>query len=1073
MAQKSRLNPPRHPGLAKLNRPRLGHIVHREQLVRRCDQLSSCTCTWITAPAGYGKTTHLVNYLDSKDMPCLWYQVDEEDADLASFFSYLGMAVESHIGRLPPLLTPEYFGDVPTFSRRWFRELYQSVENPFVIVFDNVQLVQRDASFHDVLRIAISEAPQGVRIFVASRERPSPLLVKALISEQIGVIGIEELMLTDAEAIAIAKMRFRHGFSEQKVQQLNGCVQGWVAGLVLLLPQLEQEKPSCRITEMLFDYFASEVVRLTDEQTRAFLRTTALLPEMTVPMVRRLTDMAQPEKLLEDLSQHNFFTYRSTGDEPVYQYHALFREFLLEYARQTLSNKELRKTQRQAASVLADAGSYTAAVELLKESKDWQALAGLVCQQAEGLLRQGRLQTLQMWLEGIPDEFLKQTPWLMFWLGHSKLIFNPSNARDCFQNAYEEFKDIGDPAGACLSWAAVVDSYWFEMDDFRPLHDWIAEFESLRPLYQSLSSPAIEARVVFAVFSALLVVQPDHSEFAEWEQRVLKLLEGDLAPDLRLKVADILMYYYVGFIGRRGHATRVLNFIRSTIDNPEVAAINLCAWRVYRSLYILIFDGSAERCLANLKVGLSTAREHGVHLYDVTLHLGCAQVHLTAGHCEAGREALAHAAKALDFRHSYEVGHYHYVLAWEAWLSDRLPEALEHMQLVLRGNKWADLHSQGLGYLGLAQIHAARGDLAEALRCLARVRPWVRRMHSKIGKNAWALTLAQFALDRGRRTRSLKCLRWALRWGREENYINFPFFRPETVALLCAEALEAGIETDYVKNLIDKRDLQPPGEFIGTLEQWPWRVKVYTLGHFSVWLNGEKLVFKRKAQQKPLELLKLISTFGGRGIAISQLADQLWPDAEGDSALRAFATTLHRLRRLLREDKVLLVQEGRLIVNTQVCWIDAWAFERLVKSSGEALSPAKPKLSAGQCVTMTHQILKLYQGAFIAAESEISSVVSTRERLRTRFLYCLSRLGTYLERSGHLHEAITCYQSGVEVEHLAEGLYLGLMRCYLALGERPEAMATYRRCKEILAANQDTPLSTKTNSLDEVPLRDQ
>ena len=80
-----------------------------------------------------------------------------------------------------------------------------------------------------------------------------------------------------------------------------------------------------------------------------------------------------------------------------------------------------------------------------------------------------------------------------------------------------------------------------------------------------LSATEIEARVAFAAFSALLVVKPDHPKFVALEQRVLQLLEGDLAPDLRLRVADILMYYYVGFVGRRGRAIRVLNFMHSTV----------------------------------------------------------------------------------------------------------------------------------------------------------------------------------------------------------------------------------------------------------------------------------------------------------------------------------------------------------------------------------------------------------------------------------------------------------------------------------------------------------------------------
>ena len=1064
MGQERRLCKTRHPRLAKLSRPRLGQIVHRDRLRRQCEEFSSRACTWFTAPAGYGKTTHLVDYLDTRSIPTLWYQVDETDTDLAIFFSYLGMAVQTHTGQSPPLLTLEYFSDIPTFARRWFRKIYQHIETPFAMVFDNVQLVERDSAFYDVLRIAISEASQGTRIFVASRERPPPPLVKPLISGEIAIIDTDALSLTDEEAIAIARIRSRNGFSENKVRHLNECVQGWVAGLVLLLPQLEKGEPTCQITEMLFDYFAGEVVRLTDEQTRAFLRITALLPELTVPIVRRLTNMTKPENILEALSRHNFFTYRSTGAEPVYQFHALFREFLLEYARRTLSSEQWSYAQRHAATVLTDAGRYSAAVELLKELRDWKTLASLVCHQAEGLIKQGRLQTLQMWLQDIPDDFLEQSPWLLFWSGHSKLFFDPAAARVYFQDAYEAFKNIDDPAGACLSWAAVVDTYWFELGDFRPLRDWFAEFEALRPLYKSVSSPAIEARLAFGVFSALLVVEPDHPEFTEWEQRVLQLLEGNLPPDLRIRMADILMYYYAAFIGRRGQSARVLNVIRSTIDNPEVAPINLCAWHVYQTVYIFWFEGSVERSLANLKNGLSTAQERGVHLYDVTFHLFYAYIHLTAGHCEAGRNALANAVKALDFRRSHEVGHCHYVQAWEAWLSGRLPEAQETMKLALQVANRSDLHTQGLGYLGLAQIHASQGDQAAALRCLAGVRPWIRRMRSKIGRYMRALTMAQFALEHGRQARSLKCLRRALKWGREENYTNFPFFNPEAVALLCAEALQAGIETAYVKELIKRRELRPPREFTGTLEEWPWLVKVYTLGQFSVKLGGVELTFPRKAQQKPLALLKLVIAFGHRGVALSRLADVLWPEAEGDAAHRSLATTLHRLRRLLGSDRVLLLQNARLTLNTRCCWVDAWAFERMVSAMGEYMQNSNATPTAQRCSMIVDRALNLYRGPFLGEENEIPSVMCTRERLRTKFLHCLRRLGAILEQSGQLREAISYYQRGIEAEAVAEELYLGLMRCYSSLGSPSEAIVTYRRCKEILAIHLETAPSQNTSS---------
>jgi len=98
-------------------------------------------------------------------------------------------------------------------------------------------------------------------------------------------------------------------------------------------------------------------------------------------------------------------------------------------------------------------------------------------------------------------------------------------------------------------------------------------------------------------------------------------------------------------------------------------------------------------------------------------------------------------------------------------------------------------------------------------------------------------------------------------------------------------------------------------------------VSIFTLGRFSLLLNGQPAEFGRKAPQRPLELLKAIVALGGREVSTTNLMSALWPDADGDVAQRSFDTTLHRLRKILGDHRVLALKEGKLSLDGNYCWV--------------------------------------------------------------------------------------------------------------------------------------------------------
>lgn len=233
------------------------------------------------------------------------------------------------------------------------------------------------------------------------------------------------------------------------------------------------------------------------------------------------------------------------------------------------------------------------------------------------------------------------------------------------------------------------------------------------------------------------------------------------------------------------------------------------------------------------------------------------------------------------------------------------------------------------------------------------------------------------------------------------------------------------------------------------VEHRAYPLQIYTLGRFSVSRGIEPIRFARKAQHRPLELLKVLVALGGREVATDQLATAMWPESEGDVAYNAFEITLHRLRRLIGIEKALILSNGLLTLDNKLCWVDVWSFEQVTGRAEVLLSSAQP--DPHELAGLSSRMLALYHGHFLGRETPESWSISLRERLRSKFLRHLVDVARHWEKIGWHDTAIQYYQKGLEVDDLAEIFYQRLMVCYQQLGRRSEALAVYRRCRATLS----------------------
>ena len=276
---------------------------------------------------------------------------------------------------------------------------------------------------------------------------------------------------------------------------------------------------------------------------------------------------------------------------------------------------------------------------------------------------------------------------------------------------------------------------------------------------------------------------------------------------------------------------------------------------------------------------------------------------------------------------------------------------------------------------------------------------------------------------------------------------------------LCVKSLEADIEVGIVQQLIKHLNLHPD-ESAKMLENWPWPIRIYTLGGFSVEIDGQPLLFTGKTQKKPFELLKALIALGGQGISNTLLAETLWPEAEGDDGQHTLAITLHRLRRIIGHD-VITQHQCQLSISPEHCWSDLQSFEYYLSAGVNEL--AHDHLN--EAWHFTQKALQLYKGAFLVNDSTSYWALSMCERVRRKLLHHIDAICTRLCHNDRYEQAIEGYLKGLDVDDLQEHFYRGLIFCHNQLGQEAEALSVYKECHTLLYAVLGHPPSAETKAL--------
>jgi two-component SAPR family response regulator len=1023
------------------------------------DAAATQPVTWLTAPPGAGKTSLISSYIEARRLPTIWYQVDSGDADPATFFYYLGIAASDLLGRKAkplPMFTQDFAPNLPDFTRRYFRSLFEQVPESFVLVLDNYQEAAEGSAFHGAIRDAFDQIPEGVRVVSISRSEPQPELSRLRAAKRLTLIGWDALKLTLNETVSIASVGHSHDAAH--LEELHRHTNGWAAGLILMLERLKQTGQINHLAgsenlEMVFDYFATQLFDAASAETRDMLLRMSYLPRLTAETAQVISGKANAGALLADLSKRNLFTDRRYGDETSFQFHALFRTFLREKARHQLDISEHERLASSAAALLQTTGQIEEAFALHVESGAWDVAARLIAREAEGLIHQGRRQTLRQWISALPFDTMQSDPWLLYWYGMSLMGLNHAKGRKAFADAYDLFESIGELDGMIVSGSAAMDSVFNERIGWDVFDPWI---DRLIPLLRD-HIPENDSAVIahgFASLGRALILHRSLAPELEWCVEHMRRLLDSQPASIAVPIGTIVMMSD-SFRGDFELADGVASKINPLLNEKDVLPASVIWWQFWYSQY-LTTSGRYSAALAIQEEGSQLVDESGMAPMRTDFSRIRAITYRCMGDEITARKILdQEVAPYLPEIRRGNLGLYYAQLAhFSLGAGDVERATIEYQKgleilrdfgvqlaVVFMNADWLDLLAARGKFTEWEQEYAKQSALCQGTWLL------VRTFSLK-------LNLAYYEYCRGSENRFVPALVEALRYGRDSRrVVRSSAFAP-VLSCLFSEALACGIEPQYVIEQIKLRNLRAPH---ADIEAWPWSLKVYCLGAFSVIdADGKSMA---KSQRKLIEILMALVAYGPVGANTQDLADELWPDSDGDTAQNSLQVSIHRLRKMLGREDAILLEGGKLSINSRVCWVDAYAFEAKIKRL--------KKLDANdtQCARLSSEALSLYRDHLLTKEKEQPWMLAPRERLRRLWLGLVRDNVQILERATLWQQAAEIYQRALDIDLTNEDLWRHLMLCQQESGERPEALKTYQRCKAQLAVKLNTKPSPDTERL--------
>ena len=400
-------------------RPRK-NLVSRTHLVERLNAGLDRKLTLIAAPAGFGKTTLLSEWIPQSPRCVTWFSLDEADNDATRFWTYFIASIqqlrsdlgESSLALLQSLQIPPITSMLTTLIND-----ISAFPDAFAVVMDDYHLINSQA-IHDDLTFLISHLPVNMHLVITTRIDPPLSLARLRARDKMTEIRANDLRFTADETKSFFTQELGKNLTTEEVAVLVERTEGWIAGLqIATLSMQGRDDISGFIRAFsgshrhILGYLADEALNQRPKGTLDFLLQTSILDRLCGPLCDAVTGKPDGQEILESLDNANLFIIALDDEGRWYRYHHLFAEVLQARLRQTYPEMPA-ELHRRASEWYEAHDSILEAVQHALAAEEVDRAARLIGRQRWALLGRGEAHTLHRWLDDLPVELMRERPGL-------------------------------------------------------------------------------------------------------------------------------------------------------------------------------------------------------------------------------------------------------------------------------------------------------------------------------------------------------------------------------------------------------------------------------------------------------------------------------------------------------------------------------------------------------------------------------------------------------------------------------------------------------------------------------------
>jgi LuxR family transcriptional regulator, maltose regulon positive regulatory protein len=1030
----------------------------------------------ISAPAGYGKTSLMVDFVHHLEWPACWYAIDDLDGDPLRFISHFISAIQvrfPQFGRAAQGILRASTQDrlnLDMLVAAAANDVYESIPEHFVFILDDYHLVDTSRPVNQFISRFLQTVSENCHLFIASRTLLTlpdlPLLVAR---NEVAGLSVDELSFQPDEIQALFLQNQRQVLPTDLANELANKTEGWIAGL-LLTSQLGTGPLSTRKGTLkaagvgLYDYLAQQVLEKQPAVIQEFLLRTALLeefsPDFCAEVINPVINLAPNwERLLDEAQRNNLFIL--PVDDRSVRYHHLFLEFL-QHRMNEQQPEEAAHIRVHLAKVYAEKGEWERAYRVYQRLGQLSAQVGLLEQAGPDLITSGRLNTLMDWLTGLPEHLRLERPVLLSLQGGVAINRGDLAGGEALLNqGIAGLRPDGDRYQLALALS--------RRSAGRRLGGRFAEAladadESLKVAMGIPGASRVTAEAQRARGAALVTLGVSRAAFEQLSQAHATFQElGDTINAARLLLE----------IGMAHRA-------QGQLDEAEVAYTQaLELWEATGNL------AWQSNLLNNLGVLQHERGEYLSAVHSLERAVECARLasyprmeaFALAGLGDLYRDLEAFAESAEAYRQASVLAErvdeqylMFYLDLARGVLARRQKQVSAARQLLTAATEQAETRlsdkDRASCQLELAALTLVQGETAELEMNLADAAAFFLRNGMRVEAARCQLILMLAAAGNGDQAATRRHHQQLVElWDSHAPWPPLVSAASEFILVLERSHTLPALEplggrllrqaTQLRRRLPGlRRQLRPQA---GVVPMGPAHVTIQVLGRMEVRVN-RRLVTGSDWRSLVARDLFFFLLDHPQGVSKEQIGLVFWPEASPNQLQQRFRNLMYRLRHAVGSEVVLLGPGEMYQFNTSLDYdYDVETFDRELELA-ERQEDLELKLRH-----LTRAI-RLYQGPYLI-EIDAEWALFERERLKRRCLDALIAAAALALELKRAEQALQFCQRALQIDPGMEEAHRLAMRCYATEGDRAGVIRQYQACRQTMEQDFNTDPSPQTVKL--------